>query len=94
MFRKSDTALIQVLIVYCKNIKGALFYLLKKVVNLIATFFLRISNAYFFYIYYSLSKKCPYSELFWSVFSRIWTEYGEIPYLFIFSPNAEKHGQE
>ena len=24
------------------------------------------------------SKKCPYSELFWSVFSRIQTEYGEI----------------
>ena len=27
---------------------------------------------------YSLRKKCPYSELFWSVFSRIRTEYGEI----------------
>ena len=26
----------------------------------------------------SLRKKCPYSELFWSVFSRIQTEYGEI----------------
>ena len=26
----------------------------------------------------SLHKKCPYLELFWSVFSRIWTEYGEI----------------
>ena len=26
----------------------------------------------------SLRKKCPYSELFWSVFSRIRTEYGEI----------------
>ena len=25
----------------------------------------------------SLCKKCPYSELFWSVFSRIRTEYGE-----------------
>ena len=25
-----------------------------------------------------LRKKCPYSELFWSVFSRIRTEYGEI----------------
>ena len=24
------------------------------------------------------NKKCPYSELFWSIFSRIWTEYGEI----------------
>ena len=26
----------------------------------------------------SLLEKCPYSELFWSVFSSIWTEYGEI----------------
>ena len=26
----------------------------------------------------SLLEKCPYSELFWSVFSRIRTEYGEI----------------
>ena len=24
----------------------------------------------------TLHKKCPYSELFWSVFSHIWTEYG------------------
>ena len=32
-------------------------------------------------VYYarcSLRKKCPYSELFWSVFSGIRTEYGEI----------------
>ena len=36
---------------------------------------------YFKVIYslnYSLRKKCPYSELFWPVFSRIWTKYGEI----------------
>ena len=26
----------------------------------------------------SLREKCPYLENFWSVFSRIWTEYGEI----------------
>ena len=25
----------------------------------------------------TLRKKCPYSELFWSTFSRLWTEYGE-----------------
>ena len=36
---------------------------------------------YFKVIYslnYSLREKCPYSELFWPVFSRIWTKYGEI----------------
>ena len=27
---------------------------------------------------YTLRKKCPYSELFWSVFSRIQTEYRRI----------------
>ena len=26
----------------------------------------------------TVRKKCPYLELFWSAFSRIWTEYGEI----------------
>ena len=26
----------------------------------------------------ALHKKCPYSKLFWSAFSHIWTEYGEI----------------
>ena len=26
----------------------------------------------------SFCEKCPYSELFWSVFCRIWTEYGEV----------------
>ena len=30
------------------------------------------------YIIYTLRKKCPYSELFWSAFSRIRTEYGQI----------------
>ena len=45
-----------------------------------------------------LREKCPYSELFWSPFSRIRTEYREIlcisPYLSVFSPNAGKCGPE
>ena len=32
-------------------------------------------------LHVSLRKKCPYSELFWFVFSRIWTEYAHTPYL-------------
>ena len=36
----------------------------------------------------ALRKKCPDSEFFGSLFSRIWTEYGEILYLSILSPNA------
>ena len=27
---------------------------------------------------YTLRKKCPYSEFFWSVFSRIRVEYGDL----------------
>ena len=40
------------------------------------------------------SYKYPYSELFWSAFSRIRTEYGEILSVSVFSPNAEKCGPE
>ena len=37
----------------------------------------------------SLREKCQYSELFWSIFSRIHT-----PYLSVFSPNAGKYRPE
>ena len=33
----------------------------------------------------SLNKKCPYSELFWSVFSLVRTEYGEILCISLYS---------
>ena len=33
---------------------------------------------YMLFITWSLREKCPYSKLFWSAFSRIRTEYGEI----------------
>ena len=33
----------------------------------------------------TIREKCPYSEFFWSVFSRIWTEYGEKLRIFSFS---------
>ena len=36
---------------------------------------LRMKN---FWVQLLLREKCPYSEFFWSVFSRIWTEYLEI----------------
>ena len=37
-----------------------------------------------------LRKKCPYSELYWSAFSRIWTEYGEIRSICPYSVQMEK----
>ena len=37
-----------------------------------------------------LRKKCPYSEFFWSVFSRIWTEYGEILSISLYSVRRGK----
>ena len=46
----------------------------------------------------TLRKKCPYSELFWSVFSRIRTEYGEIirvsPYSVGMRENADQSKSE
>ena len=33
---------------------------------------------YFYKYNHSLRRKCPHLELFWSVFSRIWTECGEV----------------
>ena len=46
----------------------------------------------------SLRKKCPYSELFWSAFSRIRTEYGEIPRISPYSvrmrENADQNNPE
>ena len=40
----------------------------------------------------SLREKGPYPELFWSIFSRIWTESGEI--LSVFSLSVGKYGRE
>ena len=42
---------------------------------------------------YALRKKCPYSELFWSVFPRSRTDKDTL-YLSVFSPNAGKYRQE
>ena len=38
----------------------------------------------------TLREKCPYSEFTWSLFSRIWTEYGDFPNFSI----ARKYGPE
>ena len=47
---------------------------------------------------YTLRKKCPYSELFWSVFFRIWAEYGEIlrisPYSVRMRENTDQNNSE
>ena len=37
-----------------------------------------LQNSESFIFYATLRKNCPYSELFWCIFSCIWTEYGEI----------------
>ena len=39
----------------------------------------------------SLRKKCPYPELFWSVFSRIRTVYGEVPSISPYSVRMRKN---
>ena len=46
----------------------------------------------------SLHEKCPYSEIFWSAFSGIQTEYGEIlctfPYSVRMRENADQNNSE
>ena len=39
----------------------------------------------------SPSEKCSYSELFWSLFSRIWTEYGELPRISPYSDQMQEN---
>ena len=46
-----------------------------------------------YYETFTLRKKCPYSEFFWSLFFLIRTEYGEFG-LSVFSPNRRKYGPE
>ena len=53
----------------------------------------------FLLLYYnSLRKKCTYSESFWSVFSRIRTEYGEMqsisPYLVQIRENTDQNNSQ
>ena len=47
---------------------------------------------------HELRKKCPNSELFWSAFSRIRTEYGEVrsisPYSVRMQENADQNNFE
>ena len=50
----------------------------QSIITLVLTLFQNISC-------YSLREKCPYSELFWPAFSRIWIECGEILRI---SPNS------
>ena len=41
-----------------------------------------------------LRKKCPYSELFWSAFSQIRTEYGEIRSISLYSVQMRKNADQ
>ena len=47
---------------------------------------------------YALREKCPYSELFWSAFSLIRTEYGQIlrisPYSVQMQKNVDQNNSE
>ena len=50
------------------------------------------------YLLPSLRERCPYSELFWSVFSRIWIEYGRTlhnsPYSVWMRENTDQSNSE
>ena len=44
--------------------------------------------------YISLPKKCPYLELFWSAFSHIRIEYGELRSIFPYSVRMRENGDQ
>ena len=49
-------------------------------------------------MFFSLREKCLYSKLFWPAFSRIWTEYGKILRVSLYSvrmrENADRNNSE
>ena len=51
-----------------------------------------------FFLLLTLSEKCPYSDLFWSAFSHIRTEYGETLRISLYSfrmrENADQNNSE
>ena len=59
---------------------------------------LRIANSLVTSLKLALREKCPYSELFWSIFSRIRTEFGEIwnisPYSVRMRENTDQNNSE
>ena len=70
------------------------FFFLKKVVHLFEKDCCDHTKNIFFEFFFKiipLREKCPYSELFWSVFSRIWTEYGEIRSISLYSVRTRKN---
>ena len=51
-------------------------------------------DIYIFVLSFTLRKSCPYSELFWSAFFSIWTEYGEILSIFPYSVRLRENGYQ
>ena len=42
----------------------------------------------------TLRVKCPYLEIFWSIFSHIWTEYGEIFHIVLYSVRMRENADQ
>ena len=59
--------------------------------GLIIRYFWKKTNSITDVWQYSLRKKCPYSELLWSVFSRIRSEYGEIQSISTYSVRMQEN---
>ena len=62
------------------------------------TVYLKILKIHYETLKITLRRKCPYSELFWLVFSRIWTEYREMgsisPYAVQMRENADQNNSD
>ena len=52
-------------------------------------------NIFFsFRLCYAMRKEYPHSELFWSAFSRIWTEYGEVLHISPYSVRTQENANQ
>ena len=88
----------------CLNSSYCYFALLVRLTTFGFGFLCKIARAvgiFFIFWLFSLCKMCPFSELFWSIFSRIQTEYGKILRISPYSPystrtrkNADQNNSE
>ena len=90
-----DDAKIEVFIMFYIHVIWGLFlilYFISIYLLYIYYIFICILNVFYLYHLFHCVKSVQIRRFFWSVLSRIRTEYGEI--LSVFSPNAGKYGPE
>ena len=86
--------------VHCstKNLLNIFTFVFISVTNVLFIKEMKLMGIFCYYKKISLRKKCPYSQLFWSAFFRILTEYGKIrsisPYFVRMPENTNQNNSE